>query len=475
LSFLARKCIWCFKMLAKFKNKYIGDKAFYVRYINLAVPMIIQSFITNFVSFLDNLMVGQLGTEQLSGVAIINQFNFVFIIAIFGVVGAASIFGAQYFGKGDHKGHMYTFRVRVYLAVIITALTILLLITKSDFLIGLFLSESDSSGSLALTLKFAKEYLYVLVIGLVPFAISQIYVSAIRETGHSFMPMLAGVCSVVTNAAFDYLLIFGIGPFPELGVKGAAIATVIARFIECFIVVIWAHAKKDKNRYLEGVYRGFEVPGQMLKAIAKKGTPLMLNEMMWVLGMTALTQSYSVRGLDVVAGLNIANTITNLFNIIFIQLGSCIAIIVGQYLGAGDLKKAKDADNKMIFFSVAVCVVVALVQLFTGKFFPRIYNTSDEIKTLATSFLVVSALVMPFCSFSHCSYFTLRSGGKTGITFLFDSVFTWVIVVPTAFVLSRFTGLDIVTVYFIVSFTELIKNFIGYKMVKSDVWLVTMV
>lgn len=462
-------------MFEKFKNTFIGDKAFYVRYIKLAVPMIIQSFITNFVSFLDNLMVGQLGTEQLSGVAIINQFNFVFSIAIFGVVGAASIFGAQYFGKGDTKGHMFTFRLRLFMTIVITALSILLLVSQADLLINLFLSESDSTGSLEMTLAFAKEYLYIIVIGLVPFAFTQIYVSAVRETGQSFVPMVAGVTSVVTNALFDWLLIFGIGPFPELGVRGAAIATVMARFIECFIVMIWAHVKVEKNQYLRGAYKGFYVPKDMLFAIAKKGTPLMLNEMFWVLGMTALTQSYSVRGLDVVAGLNIANTITNLFNIIFIQLGSCIAIIVGQYLGAGDLKKAKDADNKMIFFSVAVCFVVAMIQLATGRFFPRIYNTSDEIKALATSFLVVSALVMTLCSFSHCSYFTLRSGGKTIVTFLFDSVFTWVIVVPTAFVLSRYTTLDIVTVYFIVSFTEIIKVIIGYKMIKSDVWLVTMV
>lgn len=462
-------------MLKSFKEKFIGDKAFYVRYITLAVPMIIQSFITNFVSFLDNLMVGQLGTEQLSGVAIVNQFVFVFSIAIFGVVGAASIFGAQFYGKGDNEGHMHTFRLRGYATVVITFLCVFLLATKSDFLIGLFLSESDSTGSLELTLEYANVYLFTALIGLVPFAITQVYVSAIRETGHSFVPMIAGVSGVVTNALFDWLLIFGIGVFPELGIKGAAIATDMARFIEMFIVLGWAHKNIDKNMYLKGAYKGVYIPKELLLSVAKKGTPLMINELMWVLGMTALTQSYSVRGLDVVAGLNIANTITNLFNIIFIQLGSCIAIIVGQYLGAGDLKKAKDADNKMIFFSVAVCFVVAMIQLLTGRFFPRIYNTSDEIKALATSFLVVSALVMTFCSFSHCSYFTLRSGGKTGITFLFDSVFTWVIVVPTAFILSRYTALDIVTVYFIVSFTELIKVAIGYAMIKSDVWLVTMV
>ncbi len=201
----------------------------------------------------------------------------------------------------------------------------------------------------------------------------------------------------------------------------------------------------------------------------------MINEMLWAAGMTVVTQCYSVRGLEVVAGLNIATTITNLFNIVYLQLGGCISIVVGQYLGAGELEKAKDADNKMIVFSVFCCVVMAVLLLFVGGIFPQIYKTSDEIKSLATSFIAVSAIIMPLYSFSHVSYFTLRSGGKTMVTFLFDSVFTWVIVVPTAFLLANYTGLGIVSVYFLVQATELIKVVIGYFMVRSDVWLVQMV
>ena len=201
----------------------------------------------------------------------------------------------------------------------------------------------------------------------------------------------------------------------------------------------------------------------------------MFNEVLWAAGMTTVTQCYSVRGLDVVAGLNIATTITNLFNIVYIQLGACISIVVGQYLGAGELEKAKDADNKMIVFSVFCCVIMAEIMFLVVVFFPDIYNTTAEIKDLATKFIAVSALIMPFCSFSHASYFTLRSGGKTMVTFLFDSVFTWVVVVPVAFLLAHGTGLGIVSVYFLVQATELIKVVIGYCMVRSNVWVVKMV
>lgn len=462
-------------MLLQLKEKYIGDAAFYKRYLCLALPMILQNAITNLVSFLDNIMVGQLGTEPMSGVAIVNQLIFVYNLAIFGAVSAASIFGAQYFGKGNHKGHMHSFRFKLYATLTVTALTILLFITKGSALISLYLTDTTGSGATEVALQYGLEYLAIMMVGLIPFAINQSYATNIKETGQTLIPMIASFVAVGTNAILDYILIFGLGPIPKLGVAGAALATVIARYIEALIVIVWAHTHKEKNRYLAGTYRGLGIPKSEFKAIIIKGFPLMLNEILWAAGMTTVTQCYSIRGLEVIAGLNIATTITNLFNIIYIQLGACISIVVGQYLGAGKLKEAKDADNKMIVFSVFCCVVVAVGMLLIGGFFPQIYNTSEQIKALAKSFIAVSAIIMPFCAFSHSSYFTLRSGGKTMVTFLFDSVFTWVVVVPSAFILAHYTGLGIVSVYFLVQATELIKVVIGYFMVKSNVWVVQMV
>ena len=462
-------------MLEQLRRKYIGDRNFYKSYIALALPMILQNAVTNLVSFLDNIMVGQLGTEQMSGVAIVNQLIFVYNLAIFGAVSAASIFGAQYFGKGNHKGHMYSFRFKLYAALTVTALTILLFVTKGENLISLYLTDTSGSGATGAALQYGLEYLIIMMAGLIPFAVNQAYATNIKETGQTLIPMIASFVAVGSNAILDYLLIFGIGPFPELGVQGAALATVIARYIEALMIIIWAHRHGEKNRYLKGAYTGFGIPADELKAIIIKGLPLMMNEVLWAAGMTAVIQCYSIRGLEVVAGLNIATTITNLFNIIYLQLGACISIVVGQYLGAGKLEKAKDADNKMIVFSVFCCVIVAVCMLFIGRFFPQIYNTSEEIRALATKFIAVSAIIMPFCSFSHASYFTLRSGGKTMVTFLFDSVFTWIIIVPIAFLLAHFTGLGIVSVYFLVQATELIKVVIGYFMVRSNVWLVQMV
>ena len=458
-------------ILTKAKKKFIGDKAFYRYLIFLAFPMIVQNGITSFVSFLDNIMVGQIGTEPMSGVAIVNQLFFVFNICIFGGVSGAGIFSAQFFGKGDYEGQKYTFRFKLYACLLITAIACVLFHFLDEPLISLYLNDGGSVGNTRLALSYGKEYLAIMIFGLLPFAVSQTYVSTIRETGQTFVPMVSGIVAVITNLVLDYVLIFGAFGAPELGVAGAAIATVIARYTECLIVVVWAHRHPDKNPYLIGVYKGLRIPGSILADIFRKGLPLMFNEMLWAVGMAVIVQCYAVRGLEVVAAQNISSTISNLFNIVYLQLGNCISIVVGQKLGAGQLEEAKDADNKIIFFDVACCACISVIMILLGGLFPEIYKTEPGIKALAKNFIIISAMAMPLCAFSHCSYFTLRSGGKTIVTFLFDSVYTWVVMIPYAFVLSRFTTLSITMVFFLVSFTEIIKVIIGFFMIKSNVWL----
>lgn len=458
-------------MWTKFKNKFIGDRAFYRRVIYIVLPMIIQNAITSFVNFLDNIMVGQIGTEQMTGVAIVNQLIFVFNLCIFGGVSGAGIFGTQFYGKGDYEGQKYAFRYKLYTGVIMIALALYLFTSWDTQLISLYLSDTGSVGDIGLTLDYGKQYLSIMLVGLIPFAITQVYINSIRETGQTFIPMMGGACALVVNLVLDYSLIFGVGPFPAMGVRGAALATVIARFVECSVILFWTHTHKEENPYIIGAYKGFGMPKKIFKDIFIKGTPLMMNEVLWACGMTVAVQCYAVRGLEVVAAQNISSTITNLFNIVYMQIGASIAIVVGQLLGAGKLKEARDADTKMIFFCVSCCAVIAGLMMMFGGLFPELYNTEPEIKELAKQFIIIAAIFMPFCSFCHGTYFTLRSGGKTVITFLFDSVYVWTVMIPVAYFTAYHTNLPIVGVFFCVQATEIIKVIIGYLMVRSDIWL----
>lgn len=457
--------------MRRIAERYFGDKAFYHMVLLVAVPIMIQNGITNFVSLLDNIMVGRIGTEQMSGVAIVNQLIMVFNICIFGVVSGAGIFGAQFYGRGDHKGVRDTFRFKLVFGMIIGLLWILIFCMAQDTLIMHFLHGEDSVGDIEKTFRYGKEYLWIILIGLIPSVLTQSYASTLRETGETILPMRAGICAVITNLCLDYILIFGVGPIPELGVCGAAIATDIARGVECMIIIIYTHGHAGKHPFVQGLYQNFKIPGHLIAEIAKKGTPLLLNETLWSIGMATLTQCYSTRGLAVVAGLNISTTVSNLFNVVFIALGSAISIIVGQLLGAGKLEEAVDTDRKMITFSVLCCFGIGMIMFFVAPAFPNIYNTSDEVRGIATELIRVASLCMPMYAFMHATYFTMRSGGKTIVTFLFDSVYVWVVDIPLAMILTRFTDLPILPIYVSCQLIELVKCVIGYILVKKQVWV----
>ncbi len=458
---------------AKFSlfHKLVGDKAFYKMVLAIAVPIMIQNGITNFVSLLDNIMIGQIGTEQMSGVAIVNQLLFVYNLCLFGGVSGAGIFTAQYFGQKNEEGVRQTVRFKVWMVSVITLLTVILFLTAGGSLIETYLQGEGTAESVAATLAYGRQYLWIMLLGLPPFMMVQVYSSTLRECGQTILPMKAGVVAVFVNLVLNYILIYGKFGAPALGVQGAAIATITSRYVETAIVLLHTHSHKTENPFVEGLYSTLKVPGALVQKILIKGTPLLLNETMWAAGMAMLTQCYSVRGLNVIAALNISNTINNVFNIVFIALGDSVAIIVGQLLGAGKMKEARDTDNKMIAFSVFSCTCMALVMLLLARFFPLLFKTNEEARLLATYFIMVAAIFMPQNAFLHASYFTLRSGGKTIVTFLFDSVFIWCVSVTIAFTLSRYTALPVVAVFTFVQAGDLIKCVIGFILVKKGVWL----
>ena len=452
-------------------RSYIGDRAFYRKLFSVLIPILIQNLITNFVSLLDNIMVGQVGTEPMSGVAIVNQLLFVFNLCIFGGLAGAGIFTAQYYGKGDNEGVKNTFRAKLYIALIAVVLFTAAFVLKGDALIRLFLHEGREQLDLAATLGFGRAYLRVMLLQMPLFALCQVYSGTLRETGETLLPMKAGIIAVFVNLIFNYILIFGKLGLPALGVVGAAVATVIARVVECAIVLCWTHRHSARCGFVVGLYRSLRVPAPLAKRMLRLGMPLLVNEFLWSGGMTTLNQCYSLRGLEVISALNISSTISNLFFCAFIAMGNAISILIGQLLGAGELERAVDEDRKLIAFSVVLSLLVGGIMAAVAPLVPQIYNTTDSVKALACDLLLVGAAMMPINAFTNACYFTLRSGGKTIITFIFDSAFLWVIAVPAAFVLSRFTPMPILPMYITVSLLDLIKCAVGYYLVKRRKWV----
>ncbi len=449
----------------------IGDRAFYRRVLAVLVPVLVQNVITNFVSLLDNLMVGQVGTEQMSGVSIVNMLLFVFNLCIFGGMAGPGIFTAQFFGRGDQEGVRHTFRLKLWVGFGVWLIFSLALFFHGPALISLFLHEGSAGLDLQKTLDSGMGYLHVMMLQMLPFALQQVYASTLRQTGETVLPMKAGIIAVFVNLVFNYILIFGKLGAPALGVTGAAAATLIARLAELGIILVYTYKNKKRFPFLTGALRSLHVPGGLLGQVAKTGAPLLVNELLWSGGMTALNQSYSLRGLEVVSAMNISGTASNLFFCAFLSMGDTVAILVGQLLGAGELERAVDEDRKLLAFSVALCSAVGVLMFFVAPLLPELYNTTAEVKALAVRLLWVSAAMMPVNGFTNACYFTLRSGGKTLITFLFDSAFICGVSLPVAFVLSRFTAIPILPMVILVNALDLLKCLMGYLLIRSRKWV----
>lgn len=455
----------------RLRERMFGDRDFYAQVVAVVVPIIIQNTVSNVVSLLDNVMVGRVGTLQMSAVAIVNQLLFVFNLCIFGGLAGAGIFATQYVGAHDDKGVRDCFRVKWMIALSMLACALVVLIAFPKRLIGMYLAQETAQADAAATLGFGMDYLTVMLWGLLPFGVSQVYASILREVGETRLPMFASVAAILVNLVFNYFLIFGKCGFPELGVTGAAIATVLSRYVETAIIVVYTHMKSHHFGFIRGAYRSLRVPKPLMISILRRGTPLLVNEFLWSSGMAVLLQCYSVRGLDVVAACNIATTVSNLFKVVFLSMGNAVAIMVGQALGANDIERAKNCTWRLMTLSVGSNLIMATLLALFAPAIPNIYNTEPHVRQIATQLICVVAVMMPAYSFSHCCYFTLRSGGKTIITFLFDSVFTWCVNVPAAWLLAYKTGLEIVPLYFGVQALEMVKVVVGFVLVKKGVWI----
>lgn len=456
---------------ARLRRNLIGDRAFYQTVIAIVVPIIIQNTVSNVVSLLDNVMVGRVGTLEMSAVAIVNQLLFIFNLCIFGGLAGAGIFATQYAGAEDDEGVRHCFRIKWMIAASMLALAFAIFLLIPDKLIGIYLAEDTAPNEAASTLAFGMDYLMIMLLGLLPFAVSQIYASTLREVGETRLPMVASIASILVNLVFNYLLIFGKFGFPQLGVVGAAIATALSRYVEMGIIIVYTHARKDHFSFIQGAYRSFRVPGKLLSDVFRRGMPLLVNEFFWSSGMAVLLQCYSVRGLDVVAACNIASTVSNLFKVVFLSMGNAVAIMVGQALGANRIEEAKESAWKLMAASVASNILMSTLLLALSPVIPQIYNTEAHVRAIATEMLGVVAAMMPLYSAAHCCYFTLRSGGRTVMTFIFDSGFTWGICVPIAFVLAYMTDMPIVPMYLAVQSLELIKVAIGVVLMKKGIWV----
>mgnify|MGYP002559644460 CR=1 FL=1 len=431
----------------------------------IAYPILISLLMENMIGLTDTAFLGRVGEVELGASALAGVYYMAIFMLGFGFSIGVQILIARRNGEGRLREIGPIFQQGLLFLLFFAA--VMFFVSKS-FTPLLLRRLIDSDAVYTAAISYLDWRIYGFFFSFAAVLFRAFYVG----TTNTRILTANSVVMVLTNVVLNYILIFGKFGAPEMGVEGAAIATVISRYVELAIVAGWAHSHKARNAFIVGAYRSMYIPGKLLKSITVKGMPLLANEFLWSSGMAVLNQCYSTCGLDVVPAMNICSTLFNLGSVVYLSMGNSVGIIMGQMLGAGHSEEdVRDTNRKLIAVSIASGVMFGGLMAAVSEAFPGIYNTTDAVRHLAAQLIWISAVMMPFGSYLNATYFTLRSGGQTFVTFLFDSCFMWVFCVPLAFCLSRFTNLPILPLYAICQATDFIKCVIGTVMLKQGKWI----
>ncbi|MFV0551173.1 MAG: MATE family efflux transporter [Anaerorhabdus sp.] len=444
-------------------SKYIGDKAFMKAAIMVGVPLMLQQLITGSVNLVDNLMVGQLGDAAIGGVAAVNRFYIIAQYGANGIVAAGSIFIAQYFGARNMDKMKESFRFLLNISIAIMLVFFLLVFIFPEAILGFFTNDLA-------VIEMGVLYARLVSFSYIPIAITLSISGSMRSIGETKIPLFVSAIAVLINTFLNYCLIFGNFGFPQLGIRGAAYATLVARFIETGLLLYFI--KEYEFDFKTKVKELFHVPAALSKKIMIKAAPLAMNEILWAGGMATLFKFYSTRGPEVMSGFSISSTIGDIFFVLFGGMAAASTVLISQPLGANKLEEGRRHGYQLMGFSFILSFIFATLMFIASFYIPYLYqNISMDALKIAENMLRIQSFMFAIYVLNTQNYFVLRAGGDTKSTLIMDSAFMWLINIPLVAVLAYFTPIGIYALYIAGQSTDLIKLAFGYWLVRKEKWV----
>jgi len=441
------------------------DKKIYYRKLKeIAIPISIQNLMASSLSFIDTLMIGQLGVNQIAGVGLGNQIYFLISLLFFGISSGAAIFISQYWGSNNEDGIQKAIGLSLLVSLIASSVFAFLSIFTPRFLIRLFTDNLP-------VIQIGSKYLKIVGISYLFTAVSMITATTMRSTGNTKTPLYISLISLSFNAIFNYLLIFGIWIFPKWGVAGAAVSTAVSRLLEMILLLVIAHKKNSPakiifNKAILGLKKQFTV------IFFKTSLPVILNECLWSLGMTVYKVVYAHMGIDVLASINISESIQNLFFVFLMGIGNAVAIIIGITIG----KKKYEQAQTYAIWSLQTAIIAGIffggLMAIFSPIIPRIFNVPENINRMTTLSLLFVSLVTPIKAANMTIIVgILRSGGDTKFSLFTEMSGVWLVGVPIAFISGLVLHLPIYYVLLLIGFEELFKFLVGLPRILKRKWM----
>lgn len=439
------------------------DKRFYRLLFSIALPIAVQNLITFMVSMVDTLMVGALGEIQLSAVSIANNLFFVLTILMFGLAGGSNIMISQYWGKGNVKTIHKILAIMYRVCLLITGIFIFIALFLPKYFMGIFTTDKA-------VIDFGASYLRIVCIGYLFYSITNCTIMMLRSVKTVSISIIVYTASLVVNSILNWIFIFGNLGAPELGIRGAAIATVCARITEFSIVLVFMFIYERKiGLKIEHLLK---IDKEILKDYVGLCTPVLCNELLWAIGASMISVIVGRMGTEVVAA-NSINGVAHQFVTVFIfGMSNATAVIIGNTIGEGKKEKAKEYAYSIGIFSVVMGCISGLMILLIKPFVVNFYNVSYSTKLIAMEIMTVTSGIIVFQSLaSNFMMGVLRGGGDAKFVLINDLIFMWLVAIPGGFFVAFVLELPVALVFLVIKCDEILKSLTSVYRVISGKWV----
>ncbi len=428
----------------------------------VALPIMLQNLLTTSLSFLDTLMIGQLGQEELAAVGIANQVYFVTSLLFTGIASGTSIYVSRYYGSKEFDRMKRAMSFATLLSFASGAIISIVSFMIPEAIMSIFSSEEA-------VVSAGRVYLEVVAYSYIFSAITSTLSIGFRATGKANIPLLASFLSLSINAIGNYLLIFGIGPFPALGVAGGALSTFISRFFEMSLLIYLTWKRKAPFSFC---LKDAKWEKAFIASFISTSLPVVFNELLWALGMTMYKVAYSHLGTEALATVNITEAIGNFFFIAMMGIGNGATIVLGNEIGAKNIEKAKKWANELVAISLITGAIMGALEGLFAPAFASWFNVSSAVALAAIASLRVNAFRQPLKSLNMCMIVgVLRAGGDTRYAMLAELGGIWLVGIPLAFIGAHLLNLPLPFIYAICAGEEIFQLFAETIRLKRGKWL----
>ena len=440
-----------------------GDRQFFNKLFVLALPIMIQNFIVSSLNMVDTLMIGKVGEDEIAALGIANQLFFMFNLIIIGVTAGCCMFISQYWGSGDKRRIKNVSAIGLTLIFVTGAIFTLAALVFPSPILGLFTDD-------ARVVSPGVDYVKIVSLSYIMTGISFFLAGALRSIGSARLPMVVSAIAVLINAGLNYIFIFGNFGAPKMGVKGAALGTLIARICEIILIMILAFKKGSALKGGFKEYFGFD--GAFAKKIMASAFPVILNEALWGLGMTFYTAAYGQIGKEAIAVMQICNTVLNLMMVACFSIANAAMVMVGHEIGGGDIPKAKVYAERYAVISFILGLLMGASILIFSNPILSLFNVSENVKNAAVTIFIIFAIVSPVRAMNNsCITGIFRGGGDAKFALAVELVSMWIIGVPLAFLGAAVWGLTIEQVVILTTAEEVFKVIMCLIRFRKGKWI----